>query len=188
MASEGVSEGPFAGAGAAPGLEIWRIEDFAPAPVEKVRTDDTVAHGPTSHIWWWFSPSQAFHGQFYVGDSYVLLFTRRTSRGWVACCAGFRWRTAHFVVANHGYSPAPLCTTSTSGLVLKRRWYVPAVSIAAVGRNALSLQDERGSAAKFAVELDDGLGGSPKEYREVQGHESVSSTILRALCCLVRGA
>ena len=34
------------------------------------------------------------------------------------------------------------------------------------------MQDEKGAAARLSVDLDDALGGGPKEYREVEGHES----------------
>lgn len=39
-------------------------------------------------------------------------------------------------------------------------------------QGAESTQDERGSVALRAVELDDSLGGAPIQYREVMGHES----------------
>ena len=43
----------FSSAGQQPGLEIWRVENFELVPVES-----------------------KFHGQFFTGDCYVVLFTK----------------------------------------------------------------------------------------------------------------
>uniref|UniRef100_A0A915C0I0 Gelsolin-like domain-containing protein n=2 Tax=Parascaris univalens TaxID=6257 RepID=A0A915C0I0_PARUN len=89
-------------AGRQPGIEIWRIVQFR---LEKLPEEQ--------------------HGNFYVGDSYIILYTK--FRG--------RWNV-HFWLGNE--------TTI----------------------------DEQGTAAIKTVELDDGLGGLPVQFREVQGHES----------------
>ncbi|KAG8223497.1 hypothetical protein J437_LFUL004965, partial [Ladona fulva] len=96
----------FENAGKTPGLEIWRIENFT-----------AVAY------------PRADYGKFYMGDSYIVLFTKqgRDQR--------LSW-DIHFWLGN-----------GTS-------------------------QDEAGSAAILAVDLDDSLGGAPVQYREVQEHES----------------
>jgi hypothetical protein len=94
---------PYAIAGKAPGLEIWRIEQFKVVP--------------------WNAP-----GQFCVGDSYVLLHTQKVG-------AKFSWDVFFWIGSE-------------------------------------STQDEYGSAAISAVDLDEALGGAAVQHRECQGFES----------------
>lgn len=101
-----MSESPFSDdVGQQPGLEIWRIENFAPVPYER-----------------------SAYGKFYAGDSYIVLNTRLVG-------TKLQW-DIHF-------------------------W---------LGKD--TSHDEMGSAAIFAVQLDDQLGGVPVQYRQVQDHES----------------
>ncbi|KAK3931726.1 Gelsolin [Frankliniella fusca] len=95
----------FGNAGKKAGLEIWRVENFAPVPYPK---ND--------------------YGKFYSGDSYILLNTRE-NRG------TFSWDIFFWL-----------------------------------GKE--TSQDESGAAAILSVELDDALGGSPVQHREIQDHES----------------
>ncbi|XP_063808367.1 advillin [Pseudophryne corroboree] len=90
-----------------PGLLIWRIEKM-----------DLV-----------LVPQKA-HGNFYEGDCYLLLSTRKSGNS--------LFYDIHY-------------------------W---------IGKD--SSQDEQGSAAIYTIQLDDFLGGSPIQHREVQGHESES--------------
>ena len=101
----------FDGAGKKLGLEVWRIEKLVPVAVPK-----------------------KMHGQFYDGDSYIILKTHQPS-------------------GNRGPG-APLV------------WDI----FFWLGEN--SSKDEQGVAAYKTVELDEALGGSPTQHREVQGHES----------------
>ncbi|XP_072877004.1 advillin isoform X2 [Chlorocebus sabaeus] len=88
-----------------PGIIVWRIEKMELALV----------------------PVRA-HGNFYEGDCYVILSTRRV--------ASLLSQDIHF-------------------------W---------IGKN--SSQDEQSCAAIYTTQLDDYLGGSPVQHREVQYHES----------------
>jgi len=99
------SDAAFKTAGIKPGLQIWRIENFA---LKSLPEKD--------------------HGIFYDGDSYVVLKTNGRQKP-------FNYNI-HF-------------------------W---------LGKN--TSKDEAGTAAMKSVELDDYLGGSPVQYREIQQHES----------------
>uniref|UniRef100_A0A8B9F199 Villin like n=1 Tax=Amazona collaria TaxID=241587 RepID=A0A8B9F199_9PSIT len=72
-------------------------------------------------------PEKAY-GTFFEGDCYIILHTKRTSRG---------------------------------SAVDLHYW---------IGKD--SSQDEQGAAALYVTQLDNALGGSPVQHREVQGHES----------------
>lgn len=91
----------FEGAGQQVGIECWRIENLKPVPWTDL-------------------------GQFYSGDSYIVLNTIEVGRKLDL----FFW----------------LGTSTTA--------------------------DEKGAAAYKTVELDQKLGDTPVQYREVQGHES----------------
>merc|ERR1711892_514178 len=95
----------FEGAGKQDGLQVWRIEDFAPVPYD-----------------------ENLYGKFNEGDSYIVLSTQ--DKG------GRLSFNVHFWLGNE------------------------------------TTQDESGSAAILAVELDDSLDGVPVQYREVQEAES----------------
>ncbi|XP_047662468.1 scinderin like b [Tachysurus fulvidraco] len=99
-----VAHKEFATAGKTAGLQIWRIENLDLKPVPK-----------------------NLHGNFYVGDAYLLLYT----------------------------------TTAPSYYI--HMWLGDECS-----------QDESGAAAIFATQLDDHLGGSPVQFREVQNNESIT--------------
>ncbi|WOK94066.1 villin-4-like [Canna indica] len=88
------------------GINIWRIENFAPVPVP-----------------------ESSHGKFFMGDSYVILKT-------TALKSGALHHDIHY-------------------------W---------LGKD--TSQDEAGTAAIKAIELDAVLGGRAVQYREVQGHET----------------
>ncbi|XP_075055429.1 advillin [Mixophyes fleayi] len=88
-----------------PGLLIWRIENMDMVLV----------------------PQKA-HGNFFEGDCYILLSTRKTGNS--------LFYDLHYWIGND------------------------------------SSQDEQGSAAIYTIKLDDFLGGSPIQHREVQGCES----------------
>jgi len=96
----------FLASGTKPGVEIWRIENFEAVPIDKKD-----------------------YGNFYAGDSYLVLETTKNKYGKLS-------RNLFFWLGSE------------------------------------SSQDEKGSAAYLAVELDDVHKGEPVQYREVEGHES----------------
>lgn len=95
-------------AGKAPGLDIWRVEQFKIHAVPKET-----------------------HGQFFSGDSYIILRTYKK-------------------------------TPDSNALAYDAHFWL----------GTYTTQDEAGTAAYKTVELDDFLGGTPVQFREVQGHES----------------
>ena len=115
------SEIAFETAGKREGLQVWRIENFA-----------------LNHI-----PQSQF-GNFYNGDCYLVLSSKKSGSG------------------------KPLCSlpvsylTSVQGLLYDLHFWI--------GSN--SSQDEQGAAAALTTQMDDHLKGLPTQYRETEGYES----------------
>mmetsp|Transcript_20038 Transcript_20038/g.24761 ORF Transcript_20038/g.24761 Transcript_20038/m.24761 type:complete len:375 (+) Transcript_20038:37-1161(+) len=103
------------GAGQSPGIQVWRVEN-------KRTDDDTPEFGVNE----W---PESEYGEFYRGDSYIILQTREDEDG------NLFWDIYFWIGSS-------------------------------------STQDEYGVAAYKAVELDDLLGDSPIQHREVEKHES----------------
>jgi len=95
----------FERAGKTEGLQVWRVEDFSLASLQK------------SH-----------HGNFFSGDCYLILNSKK----------------------------------SGNSLTYDLHYWI----------GEESSQDEQGSVAAFATQLDDYLRGLPTQYREVQNYES----------------
>ncbi|PNJ69854.1 LOW QUALITY PROTEIN: SCIN isoform 9, partial [Pongo abelii] len=120
----------FARAGKQAGLQVWRIEKLELVPVP-----------------------QSAHGDFYVGDAYLVLHTAKTSRG-------FTYRL-HFWL---GFCPHhAACSRQKLRFIRK---------LASSGGRKECSQDESTAAAIFTVQMDDYLGGKPVQNRELQGYES----------------
>lgn len=117
MAAEGV----FAGAGSEPGVSCWRIVDFAPVEVPKVCLFPgllfvwtlTLCYGIATTFFF-----QEFHGKFYEGDSYIVLFSKPNQRC-VSMRCGVRVCLDFVLVTQRGVhrlAVAPWNTASTFGL------------------------------------------------------------------------
>lgn len=121
----------FENAGSKPGLQVWRVEkmDLAPVPRE-------------------------LHGEFYSGDSYVLLYTG----------PGFSYNVHSWLGIGFRFSADTIKQTYY-------RKYICFIFICCTtGKDAC--QNERGSAAIFMTQLDDFLGGAPRQFTEFQDEES----------------
>ncbi|PWA18021.1 hypothetical protein CCH79_00004157, partial [Gambusia affinis] len=94
-------------------------------------------------------PTKAF-GNFFEGDCYIILN--------VTC-------------TNVNHLPKRLYQLPTTNQIIKNKGVGESIDIHYwIGKS--SSQDEQGSAALYVTQLDEYLGGSPVQYREVQGSES----------------
>ncbi|KAL8165237.1 UNVERIFIED_CONTAM: hypothetical protein K2H54_035949 [Gekko kuhli] len=122
----------FASAGQKAGLQIWRIEklDLVPVPAP-------------------------LHGNFYVGDAYLVLHTVKKSNA--------TFYNLHYWLGNkHICMNAVHCERLLLNKDYGGKWKM----------RKECTQDESTAAAIFTVQMDDYLGGKPVQHREIQGYES----------------
>lgn len=108
-----------------------------------------------------------------VGDAYLILHTDKDSSGKLTYNIYF-WIGKDCSQVN----TFKLFLLEQSRLVAQSSWwYQPGNAV----------QDEAGAAAFLSVELDDSLGGAPKQNREVQGGESADflKVLYRDLHCFM---
>ena len=138
-------ESTFIGAGKVAGLELWRIEKLAPVRIPEVK------------------------GKFHQGDSYILLSTVATKRctldptsyNWWLRSLSLQSSSIRVTFIKLIANIAKICVFSGTLNRAIHFWL-----------GSASSQDEQGIAAFKTVELDELLGGSPVQYREVEGNES----------------